>query len=164
MTWSALAKSTDNGYSFTKLYQLPSSKFINVSVEKIKSNEFYPEPLNTDIQLMFGSGYYRNSNVYLAYQRADQIESNTRKYYAGMDATSRPVWSADVNDAVALFNQPVVGELSVVYNPYVKKWTMYYNNGKEEPYGVNARSAERAWGPSNLQSDALDCITLRSTD
>ena len=24
---------------------------------------------------------------------------------------------------------------------------MYYNNGKEEPYGVNARSAERAWGP-----------------
>ncbi|WP_346925513.1 RICIN domain-containing protein [uncultured Arthrobacter sp.] len=144
MVNTVLAKSTDNGFTFTKLYDFSNSKFINVNVIKIKSTAAYPEPLNTDIQVMLGSGQYRASNVFLAYQRGDQIEQRNVKFFKGL-VNGNPTWSANEADAVPLFNQPCVGELSVSYNNFIKKWILLYNCGS--PRGINCRTADQPWGP-----------------
>lgn len=147
-TWSVLAKSVDDGYTFDSLYRMDTSKFTNLSVWKLKSNEFYPEPLDTDIQVMFGTGEYRESDVYLAYQRMDELETDSLHYFTGLDDTSRPEWSSDVEDGMALFDQPCVGLLNVVYNSHIKKWMMlYFCKSKVGPRGINCRTADRVWGP-----------------
>lgn len=146
MSYSVFAKSTDNGFSFARLYNLPATKFINVSVVKIKSDKNYPEPIGTDIQVMVGSGPYRKSQVFLAYQRADQIESIFGiKYFIGVGGDGKPRWSSRVEDATPLFDQGNVGELSLSYNEYIKKWILTY-------YGATFRLADDPWG---AYSDAM---------
>lgn len=141
---SVVAKSEDDGYTFTKLYDLSSTKFINVSVVKTKSTTAYPEPTDTDIQVMLGSGRYRESNVFLAYQRADRIEQDSLRYFKGLVA-EMPVWTKEESEAAPLFYQPCVGELSVSYNKFINKWIVLYNCGS--PRGINCRTADNPWGP-----------------
>ena len=144
MVNSVVAKSIDNGLSFTKLYDLSNSKFINVSVVKTKSTSAYPESLNSDIQVMFGSGTYRQSDVFLAYQHSDLMDTRSLVFFAGM-VNGSPTWSNQEASAVPLFNQPCVGELSVSYNQFINKWIMLYNCGS--PRGINCRTADNPWGP-----------------
>lgn len=141
---SVVAKSTDDGYTFTKLYDLSSQKFINVSLVKTKSTEEYPEPEGTDIQVMLGSGKYRQSDAFLAYQRGDQIEEKSLQYFTGLE-NGLPVWSAEEAEALPLFNQSCVGELSLSFNKFINKWILLYNCG--EPRGINCRTADNPWGP-----------------
>jgi len=145
MTRSIVAKSEDDGFTFTKLYDLSNSKFINVSLSKTTTNNHYPEPENTEIQVMFGSGLYRQSDVYLAYQRADEIEEKSLVYFRGFSMDSEPEWTTDEEEATALFTQSCVGELSVSYNPFLKSWILLYNC--DSPRGINCRVAEHPWGP-----------------
>lgn len=146
MVNTVLAKSTDDGHTFTKLYDFSNSKFINVSLVKTKTKSIteYPEPLDTDIQVMFGSGQYRESHVYLAYQRGDKIEERAVNFFAGL-INGRPQWSPYEAAAAPLFNQPCVGELSVSYNEFIEKWVMLYNCG--QPRGINCRTSDNPWGP-----------------
>lgn len=141
---SVVAKSVDDGYTFTKLYDLSSTKFINVSVVKTTSDVAYPEPTDTDIQVMLGSGRYRESNIFLAYQRADRIEQDSLQYFKGL-IDKMPVWTKEESEAVPLFYQPCVGELSVSYNEFINKWIVLYNCGS--PRGINCRTADNPWGP-----------------
>lgn len=144
MRRSVVAKSTDDGNTFTKLYDLSSLRFINVSLVKTKSTDDYPEPVDTDIQVMFGSGKYRESDVFLAYQRGDQIEEKRLQYFKGLE-NGMPSWTQLEAEAVPLFNQSCVGELSVSYNKFIQKWVMLYNCGA--PRGINCRTADKPWGP-----------------
>ncbi len=75
-------------------------------------------------------------------------------YFAGIEAGSlQPRWSEQESDAIALFEHPVIGELSVTWNPFLRRWLMLYNNGdvehysSENPRGINFRVAEKPWGP-----------------
>lgn len=144
MTRSVVAKSTDDGNTFTKLYDLSNSRFVNVSLTKTKSTDDYTEPVGTDIQVMFGSGLYRQSDVFLAYQLADQIEQKKLKYLKGM-SNGKPVWTTSESESMALFNQPCVGELSISYNKFIRKWILLFNCGS--PRGINCRTADYPWGP-----------------
>src|SRR5690606_378322 len=96
---SVIAKSKDDGHTFTKLYDLSNTKFVNVSLVKTRSTSAYPEPVDTDIQVMMGSGRYRESDVYLAYQRGDQIEEKSLQYFSGLIDGS-PSWTQDETQAV----------------------------------------------------------------
>ncbi len=145
MTRSIVAKSEDDGFTFTKLYDLSNSKFINVSLSKTTTNIHYPEPENTEIQVMFGSGTYRQSDVYLAYQRADEIEEKSLVYFRGLTMDNEPEWTSNEEEATVLFTQSCVGELSVSYNPFLKCWILLYNC--DSPRGINCRVAEHPWGP-----------------
>ncbi|MEL6556699.1 MAG: DUF4185 domain-containing protein [Bacteroidota bacterium] len=152
MAKSVLAKSIDDGRSFTKLYDVSDYKFINISVEKMVSTADFPEPVGTDIQVMFGSGAYRRSSVFLAYQTAASIESNNIKYYAGYQ-NGQPIWVDEESKAIPIFDQPCVGELSVVYNAFLEKWVATYNcpsftgkNGENFERGVNVRTSDNPWG------------------
>jgi hypothetical protein len=144
---SVLAVSTDNGQNFQLLYTLSLSHFINVSVTKVNLLDWPGTPVGSgDGLFIFGSGAYRASNVRLAFQPASAIQDATAlRYFTGLDAGGNPLWSASEADAIELFNQPSVGELSVGWNKFIKRWVMLYNSGS--PRGINFRTARQPWGP-----------------
>lgn len=146
---SVVAVSEDDGYTFTYLYDLSTQHFINVSIVETDVSDMSGYPASEGMGLvMFGSGTYRESNVHLAFQPADQIEKpETIRYFAGLDAQDQPQWSTQESDAQALFDQPCVGEFSVTYNPFIERWILLYNCGFEDSRGINLRTATQPWGP-----------------
>jgi hypothetical protein len=146
---SVVAVSDDDGQTFTYLYDLSTQHFINVSVVEVDSAAWLglPQKQGTGL-VMFGSGAYRRSNVYLAFQPAAEIGTRaSMRYFAGLDGSGQPVWSAEEKEAQALFDQPCVGELSVSYNRFIRQWLMLYNCFLPQWRGINLRTADQPWGP-----------------
>lgn len=131
-----------------KVYELSSTKFINVSVVKVKNSDWELLPQNNGESLIiFGSGKYRESHIYLAYQPLSGIkDKNTIRYFAGIK-DGKPLWNKKENDAQPIYrlNNPGVGELSASYNTFIKKWILMYNHG--DPRGINLRTSDTPWGP-----------------
>ncbi len=144
---SVLARSDDGGNTFTLLYDFSRQHFINLSIVKAPASEWEHLPANEGEGLIiFGSGRYRESDVYLAFQPASEIETrSSRRYFAGIDDVGDPLWNADEQKSVPLFEHPCVGELSASYNEFIKKWILLYNCG--QPRGITMRTADFPWGP-----------------
>ena len=105
--------------------------------------------------LLWGSGQYRCSNVYLAYVPLNSIESSTRLSwrYAVIDTAGQVHWSGCEADAIPLLNQaPCIGEFSVAWNPFLHKWLMLYNC----PNAIYYRVADQPWGPWSDQLTLFD--------
>ena len=145
---SVVAVSDDDGQTFTYLYDLSTQHFINVSIVEVDLAAWNGFPQNRGAGLvMFGSGPYRASNVRLAFQPAEDIESHTSiRYFTGVDGSGQPVWSSQEEKAQPLFDQPCVGELSVSNNRFIGKWIMLYNCALMWR-GINLRTADQPWGP-----------------
>jgi ankyrin repeat protein len=145
---SVVAVSRDDGTSFRYLYDLSTKYFINVSVVKVRSFLWKGLPVSTREGLvMFGSGSYRKSPVRLAFQPASGIEQpDSIRYFSGLDSWGIPMWSTREEDAVPLFDQACVGELSVSYNRFIRKWIMLYNC-QAALAGVLVRTSDYPWGP-----------------
>lgn len=148
---SIVAVSDDDGESFKYLYDLSRQNFINVSIVKVNSSDWPGLPQNSGEGLvMFGSGAYRKSTVRLAFQPASGIDSaKSIRYFAGLDNLGEPVWSDKESDTQALFQEGCVGELSVSYNRFIRKWIMLYNcfTPQRQHRGINMRTADFPWGP-----------------
>jgi Domain of unknown function (DUF4185) len=144
---SVVAVSTNDGMDFQLLYTLSRSNFINVSVTKVATADWPGLPQGSgEGLLLFGSGTYRASDVRLAFQPATAIEEPTAlRYLAGVDTEGNPAWSTNETEAIALFDQPCVGELSAGYNRFIRRWILFYNCGN--PRGINFRTAHQPWGP-----------------
>jgi hypothetical protein len=132
---SVLGVSNNNGQSFSKVYDFSSDYFINVAPVKFQKDIF-----------LFGSGDYRKSSPYLSVTTPSTLEDKSAvKYFSGLDPeTQQPNWSTSEKDSKPLFEDACIGELSVVYDPELKKWLMLYNCG---PLGIEMRTADQAWGP-----------------
>lgn len=133
---------------FSKVYDLSTSKFINVFPVRIKNSDWnFLPPHEGEGLLLFASGSYRKSHVYLAYQPVSGIKSkNSIRYFAGMK-DEKPLWNKNEKDAQPIFrlSDPGVGELSASYNKFIKKWILMYNHG--DPRGINLRTSDTPWGP-----------------
>lgn len=133
--------------AFSKVYDLSTTKFINVSPVRVKNSEWDLLPQHEgDGLLLFASGKYRESQVYLAYQPLSEIRNkNAIRYFAGIK-DGKPLWNKSEKDAQPIFWQsnPQVGELSVTYNSFIDKWILLYNHG--DPRGINLRTADAPWG------------------
>ena len=143
-----VAASYNNGYNFSYLYDLSVTHFINVSVVKVDSSDWPGLPTSQDEGIvMFGSGTYRESNVKLAFQPASQIATKSSiRYFTGLDGGGNPLWSTSEAAAVDLFDQACVGEISVSYNKFIRRWIMLYNDFTFYR-GINMRTAKYPWGP-----------------
>lgn len=143
-----------NNAKFNLMYNFSTDKFINLSLERVKNSDWPLLPQNAEESiLIFGTGDYRNSPVYMAWQPVNEIESkSTLRYYAGV-RNGKAVWIKDEKLARPIFNfetTPRVGELSISYNKFLKRWLLLYNH--DFPRGINMRTAEFPWGPwSNAQ-------------
>lgn len=151
MSRSVLAKSEDDGQNFTLINpDYSSDHFINISIVEVNNTDWPGLPLPTDKGLViFGSGDYRKSDVRMAFQASSDIEDkNSIQYLSGWDELQKPLWSPKEEDAIALFNQPCVGEFSVAFNPFIQKWILLYNcDLSPYPRGILFRTANNPWGP-----------------
>lgn len=140
---SVVASSDNDGYDFTFLYEFSRDKFINVSVDVV-SGEAVGLPEYRTALVIFGSGRYRSSDVYLAVMPLEEIVSGRFiRYYAGRKGTT-PIWGHHEEEAVPLFCAGCVGELSARWNPLLQRWILLYNG--DNPRGIVMRSAEKPWG------------------
>ncbi len=144
---SVVAMSSDNGQNFQLLYTFSTNYFINVSVNKLNLHDWpgFPQAEGDGLAI-FGSGTYRASNVRLAFQPANAIgDASALRYFTGLDGAGNPLWSTVESNAIALFDQPYVGELSVAWNKFIRRWVMLYNC--DNPRGITCRTARQPWGP-----------------
>lgn len=144
---SLFTHSTDYGQTYQTLYTLSSTKFVNVSVE-VRDLPGIGLALS-----IIGSGRYRASDIYFAYIPIDRIrDRGAVRFFAGNPL--KPRWSAKEEDAVPLFPDGTVGELSCRWNPFLKCWLLLYNGAN--PRGIHLRRAPNPWGPWSNPVLALD--------
>jgi hypothetical protein len=165
-TRTVLARRAPGEEDFTYLYDLstyahdPSyiypylpPAFINVSPVLVDSAETPGLPKPGKGLLLYGSGYYRLSKVYLAYVNLDDIEKalpieglegryrpSDIYFFAGLDTLGAPIWRSDwenhTSAAAPLFDirgengQPAqdIGELSVIFDAKSGKFYMAYQS------------------------------------
>lgn len=156
-----VAVSEDDGQTFSYLYDLSQKYFLNVSIVEVDLAEWPGFPRGTGSGLvLFGSGTYRQSDVRLAFQSAKQIETpQSLRYYAGLNQTGMPLWTEDEDNAAPLFIQTCVGELSVSYNLFLRKWIMLYNCGS--PLGNDKYGNAVASGVYLYQLKAGDFVSMK---
>jgi len=124
-------------------------KFINVSTTIVDAQD-HGLPGSGQQLVVFGSGRYRSSDVYLAVKPAAKLgQPGGFLFYAG--GISQPQWTSDEEAAVPLFGAGSVGELSVRWNPLLAAWTCLYNADwpadRASVGGIVMRWAKHPWGP-----------------
>jgi Domain of unknown function (DUF4185) len=144
---SRLLQFNEEARSFSVVRDLshrPDGHFINLSLR------FVPEPLAglptaEPYVLLFGSGDYRKSNVYLAVVPAAGFTTgNGTRYFAGMDG-GVPLWTDADAVAAPIVTHPVVGELGAAFLADPGLWLLTYNSS--DPRGIVLRYAPQPWGP-----------------
>ncbi len=146
---SILARSDNNGLDFTLLYEVSRYKFINVSTMIVDAHE-HGLPGDGPQLIVFGSGRYRSSDVYLAVKPVARLEEpGGFLFYAG--GFTQPHWSPDEDNAVPLFGEGCIGELSVRWSPLLGVWMCLYNADwpadRSSVGGILIRCAARPYGP-----------------
>ena len=157
---TVLARSTDGGYNFgNSLYTFSTDKFIHVSVQQVNNNKISGLPDSTGKGLLiWGTGLYRKSDIYLAYMPLDEITNRSSlRFFTGFETgNSRPIWESNESMAKPLFSSRCVGELSVRWNYYLEKWIMLYNCAFCNTTGVIIRLADNPWGPWSTPKIVFD--------
>jgi hypothetical protein len=145
---SVLARSENGGIHFGQpLYDMSRSKFINVSLQQVANADFpgLPDSEGEGI-LVWGSGGYRRSNVYLAYIPLARIEDRSAyRYFVGVDVNRQPRWASDEELAEPLFLSGAMGELCVRWNPFLRRFIMLYNS--DNPLFILEHQSILPWGP-----------------
>jgi hypothetical protein len=139
--YASVAKSVDQGRNWTLLDEVKwpgDGNFIQVSPYKVETGDDKPDVYFWCIP----SG--RFGGVQLMKVGEENVENLAEyRYYAGMDDKDAPIWSEDPAEAKTVVEDSV-GELSVVWNPYLERWLMTYLN---EGNGVVIREGITPWGP-----------------
>lgn len=135
--YSGLAKSTDEGQSWTKLDLRwdGDSNFIQTA-----------HCLVEDTLYLWGIPSGRFGGIALMKVPVDQVENfEAYEYFTGTDEQNQPVWvkgSEGVKQAQVIIKAPV-GEISVMYNEYLGNFVMtYLHEGK----GIVMREGVTPWG------------------
>ena len=134
--YSGVARSTDDGRNFETVEELRwpgPSGFIQVAIAPFEDHLYF---------WTIPAGRFGGARLMRVTQAAIE-DLEAYEYYAGMrDGT--PLWSARMDDAVKIIEAPV-GELSVVWNPYLDRWIVTYLN--EDTRSIELREAREPWGP-----------------
>ncbi|HET9258072.1 MAG TPA: DUF4185 domain-containing protein [Pseudonocardiaceae bacterium] len=146
---SIVARSDNDGTDFTLLHEISRYKFINVSAQIVDAKEHGLPGVGPQL-VVFGSGRYRSSDVYLAVKPASAIsEPGGFLFYSG--GRDQPQWSLTEEQAIPLFGEGCVGELSVRWQPPLKSWVGLYNadwpTDRASVGGIVMRRAKHPWGP-----------------
>ena len=137
---AGLAKSTDQGQTW-RVLDAPrwagDSGFVQIA-------PFHVPEDGVDTLYVWGVSHGRFSGVSLAKVPAADVDDPAAwRYFTGTDADGSPRWGPDVARAGIVVDD-TVGELSVVWNPYLGRWVMTY---LREGFGVVIREGLAPWGP-----------------
>ena len=119
----------------------PSDRFINLSA--VKAPQDYDEAPRI---LLFGSGPFRKSAVYLARVDPDDLPHRDRwRYFRGIGSNG-PEYGPDEASAAPLFEADCVGELSAAFHEVLGRWLLVYCTSPPNVQ-VHLRTAPRPEGP-----------------
>ena len=186
MTRSVLARTDDGAQTFSLIGDVSDCKcggscvnsspplqscaqdchFVNVSASLVPEARAQGlPPANGDRVLLFGTGKYRMSDVFLSAAPLAQIEDGTsRRYFTGVDpASCAPSWGMTESAAKPIFSTAgegddggsCVGEVSVHYDDVMKLWIAMYNCGLAH-HNIQARAAATPWGPWSAPLTVFD--------
>lgn len=130
VNYSEIAYSDDDGntWSLSGSQWPGNSNFIQVAVQE-----------HSGYLLFWGIPAGRFGGVKLArVPPADALDESAYRYYDGTG------WSPDEEDAAVIVDPPV-GECSVMWNPYLRRWIMMYLN--ENSSSIEVREAREPAGP-----------------
>ncbi len=146
---ASIAVSVDNGYNFAKMSNISwagTSNFVqfafvqNQGLLNVSDNHFY--------FLATPAGRY--GACYLSrVDRDSLLNQSAFEYYTGTDLATNPIWSNDHSVAVSIFPADV-GELSVMWNDYLQKWTAFYFDSGD--LDIVVRTSDNLWGPWDAPS------------
>lgn len=138
---ASIAVSLDDGQNFSKMTNISwggDSNFILFSIaQPYDESDEYLYFLSTPAGRL-GSCYLCRVNP------LKLLNSSEYGYFTGLSLTNETIWSTEMDDAVPIFPSPV-GEVSVMWNDYLSKWTAFYVNN--EDYSIVLRTADNLWGP-----------------
>lgn len=138
--YSGLAKSDNYGQTWTKLSGVRwpgDSNFIQTANYQIG-----------DVMYIWGIPSGRTGGVALMKVNVSDIEDyQSYQYFTGLDKDGAPVWAAGEEGMkqAELVIEPSVGEISVIYNPYLGNFVMTYLS--ETAHGIVMREGITPWGP-----------------
>jgi hypothetical protein len=135
--YAGFAKSVDRGQTWTKL-DAPKwpgdSNFIQVSTVHVDDEIYF-----------WAVPHGRFGGVSLMKVRERDVEDQQAyRYFAGTGTDGDPVWAGDPARARIVVDD-TVGELSVMWSPYLKRWLMSYTHGGGA--GAVLREGLAPWGP-----------------
>ncbi len=133
--------------------------------------------------LMYGVGWFRCSDVYLAMVPQHDFKTLTNvRFYMGADATGAPVWSGPTNWTVAsdaaaqplMIDEaasgepaalPSIGNISVSFVKQLGLWLMTYDSGADGGRSVYSGTPRSHGGPGTagrLRSSTIPAATAAS--
>ena len=105
--------------------------------------------------LIWSGGPYRSSDAYLSVVPVASFENGRgTRYFAGLNADGKPVWSESEADARPVVAHPTIGEFSVTWAAPVGMWLMTYDS--RSPRGIIFRYSVTPWGPWSEAQNILD--------
>lgn len=138
--YSGLAKSADFGQKWVKLQDVKwpgDSNFIQTANCQIG-----------DMMYIWGIPSGRNGGVALMKVNVNELENyQSYQYFTGLDEGGAPMWAAGEEGLYQseLVIDPMVGEISVIYDPYLGNFVMTYLS--EKSHGIVMREGVTPWGP-----------------
>ncbi|MDF1541162.1 MAG: DUF4185 domain-containing protein [Candidatus Thorarchaeota archaeon] len=138
---ASVAVSVDNGQTFSKMTNISwdgDGNFVLFgAVQPFSESDDYLYLLSTPAG-RFGS-------CYLSRVEPSQILNiSAYGYFSDISSSDEITWSSEVSDASPTFSSPV-GEVSVMWNDYLSKWTAFYTDN--EAFSIVMRTSDHLWGP-----------------
>lgn len=175
-SYSILATFDETSENFTSgrtISALPNGHFdLPVFYEAAAGLLGTPPPVSPEpTMLIFGTGTYRASNIYLSiipssqfWTGLDQNGNPATRYFSGM-ANGQPTWSSSESSATPIVYDlnpanPTIGNLTVFYSQPLGLWLMIYDGGRGSinTNGMYFTYAPKPWGPwSTPQLIFNDC-------
>jgi hypothetical protein len=154
---ASIAVSLDNGQSFTKMTNISWAGDSNFVLFGIAQDG----DLDSDYIYLLSTPAGRFGSCYLSRVLKTQLlNQSSYEYCTGLTSLGDPVWGYETSSALAVFPSPV-GEVSVMWNEYLQKWTAFYTDNID--YSIVVRTADNLWGewsePSVI-TDATEYPTL----
>ncbi len=127
--------------------QLPDGHFVNMSLHS-EPSAITGLPAGGPFVLIWGTGMYRKSDVYLAIVPEAQFENGRgTRYLAGLDKGGAPIWSEKESEARSMVQNGTIGDLSVTWCKDLGLWLMTYDSREPAPRGILFSYSRTPWGP-----------------
>jgi lysophospholipase L1-like esterase len=143
--------------NYAPISQRPAGKFIEMALQTAFLQLNPRQPIREEFVLMWGSGEYRKSDVYLAMVPTSNFESGAgTTYLTGVGKRMRTSWSAYEVDANAVVTDGTIGNVSVTRAPGLGLWLMTYDSRAQG--GVVFRYSTSPWGPWSAPQVIFDPV------
>lgn len=136
--------------------QAPAGRFLTQSLH-IQPGPIAGLPAGGPFVFVWGTGYYRQSDAYLLIVPAAAFESGQgTRYFAGMNASGGPTWSANEADAQALVKNGTMGDISVTWCQPLNLWLMTFDSRAPAVTGIQFCYSATPWGPWSAAQTIFD--------